>query len=382
MRKEAEVTKVIYWKWLVAFGCWTLLALVFASQAYYFYAANGNGKSWSDVLLWSFGSWYMWAAMTPLVLALASRFRFERRKWRAALFVHLTACVLFSLAHLVLQISTQAFMGNEFLVQTPLRVSVVFVFTKLIHLELLTYIGIVCISHVAFYFRRYHEREAETHKLAAQALKLEAQLVRSQLQTLQMQLHPHFLFNTLNTISELIHSDPKAADRMVARLGDLLRLALETQSAQEVSLKQELEFLEKYLDIERMRFHDRLTINMDVDPNSLDARLPNMILQPLVENAIKHGISRKPGASTIDINIKRDADKLRVRIRDDGTGLPAGWQTTGVREGVGLRNTRQRLEQLYSSGHRFELHDIAGGGVAAEMTIPYRVMASRMQDGG
>ena len=179
-----------------------------------------------------------------------------------------------------------------------------------------------------------------------------------------------------------MHRDTKAADRMVARLGDLLRLALETQGTQEVTLKQELEFLEKYLDIERMRFHDRLTINMDVDPQSLDARLPNMILQPLVENAIKHGIAARPGAGTIDINIKRDDGKLRVSIRDDGTGLPAGWQTAGVREGVGLQNTRQRLEQLYNGEHRFELRDIAGGGVEAEMTIPYRVMESRTQDEG
>ena len=382
MQKEAEVTRVIYWKWLVTFGCFTLLALVFASQSYFFYAASGDEKSWSRVLLWSFSSWYIWAAMTPLIFWLARHFRFERRRWGAALLVHLPACVLFSLAHLVLQILAQAFVGNEFYAQTPFRASFIYLFTKHIHLDLLTYIGIVGISHGAFYFRRYHEREAEAHKLAAQAHKLEAQLVRSQLQTLQMQLQPHFLFNTLNTISELMHRDTKAADRMVARLGDLLRLALETQSAQEVPLKQELEFLEKYLDIERMRFHDRLMIKMDVDPQSLDARLPNMILQPLVENAIKHGIARKPGAGKIDIKIERDADKLRVSIRDDGTGLPAGWQSAGVREGVGLQNTRQRLEQLYAGGHRFELRDAAGGGVEAEIAIPYRVMASRMQDGG
>lgn len=320
--------------------------------------------------------------MTPLVSALARRFRFERGRWRAALMFHLATCVAFSLAHLVLQISTQALIENEFYARTPFWSSFVFLFTKHIHLNLLTYISIVGISHGAFYFRRYHEREAEAHKLAAQAHKLEAQLVRAQLQTLQMQLHPHFLFNTLNTISELIHRDPRAADRMVARLGDLLRLALDTQGTQEVPLKQELEFLEKYLDIERMRFHDRLTIKLDVDPQSLDARLPNMILQPLVENAIKHGIARKPGAGTIDIKIERQDGNLRVRIRDDGTGLPAEWRTTGAREGIGLRNTRQRLEQLYDGGHRFELHDVEGGGVEVEMTIPYRVMSSRTQDGG
>ncbi len=380
MRSEARGAKANRWGTLLVLGVCTLLALVFASQSYFFYEASGDKKSWSDVLLWSFGNWYIWAAMTPLIFSLARRFRFERGRWHAALVFHLAACALFSLTHLVIQIATQALVGNEFYAQTPFRSSFVFLFTKHIHLNLLTYVGIVGISHGTFYFRRYHEREAEAHKLAAQAHKLEAQLVRAQLQTLQMQLHPHFLFNTLNTISELMHRDTKAADRMVARLGDLLRLALETQGTQEVPLKQELEFLEKYLDIERMRFHDRLTINIDVDPQSLDARLPNMILQPLVENAIKHGIARKPGAGTININIKRDADKLRVSVRDDGTGLPAGWQTTGVREGVGLQNTRQRLEQLYADGHRFELRDAAGGGVEAEMTIPYRVMASRTQD--
>ena len=361
-------------KQVVLFGCWTLIALVFASQSYLYYAATGEDKGWSRIFLWTLADWYIWALLSPLILILARRFRFEGGEWRDAIVVHTLAGVGFALVHLALQAVVQRTVGWANITgdDGSVRSLFIYLFTKKIHLDLLTYAAIVGMSHGAFYFRRYHERETEAHKLAAQTHKLEAQLVRAQLQTLQMQLHPHFLFNTLNTISELIHSETKAADSMVARLGDLLRLALETQSAQEVSLKQELEFLEKYLDIERMRFHDRLSVNLCVAPDTLDARLPNMILQPIVENAIKHGISRKPGAGTIEVSAERIDGNLQVIVRDDGTGLPAGWQQTGVREGIGLRNTRQRLEQLYSGHHHLELRDAPGGGLEVALAIPYR----------
>ena len=188
-----------------------------------------------------------------------------------------------------------------------------------------------------------------------------------------MQLHPHFLFNALHTISELIHRDPHAADRMVARLGDLLRLALEREAAQEVPLRQELEFLQKYLEIERTRFHDRLTVEVNVEPQVLDARVPSMILQPLVENAIKHGVTPRPEAGRVEVSAERDGRVLRIAVRDDGVGLPEGWQSGGLREGIGLRNTRRRLEQLYDGQQRFELRNRAGGGVEALLAIPFRI---------
>lgn len=350
------------------FGCWTLIALVFASQWYVYSAASGDATRWTRVFGWTLAEWYIWALFSPFILWLTRCYRFNAQGWRLALLVHLTAGVAFSLLHLELQAIVQQLTGWANIGQDSVWSSFIYFLTKKVHLNLLTYAGIVGISHAAFYYRRYHEREAQAHKL-------EAQLARSQLQTLQMQLHPHFLFNTLHTISELIHSDPKAADRMVARLGDLLRLALEREAAQEVPLKQELEFLQKYLEIEQTRFHDRLVVEMDVDPQSLDARLPNMILQPLVENAIKHGLAARPGAGKIEIHARRDDGMLRVRVCDNGTGLPANWQAIGVREGIGLRNTRQRLAQLYGQRASFELRNRAESGLEVMLAIPYHEMS-------
>lgn len=352
-------------KWLLAFGCWTLLALVFASQSYVYSAATGEDKGWKRVLAWTLVDWYIWAALSPFILWLARRFRFERGNWGTALLVHLGAGIGFSLLHLALQTCAQHFAAGQMPSHGTLWESVVYLFTKKIHLDLLTYAGIVGISHAASYYRRYHEREAETHKL-------EAQLARAQMQTLQMQLRPHFLFNTLNTLSELLHRDQRAADRMIARLGDLLRLTLESGTSQEVSLRQELDFLRKYLEIEQTRFHDRLTVDFKIDPISLDARLPNMILQPIVENAIKHGIATKPGAGRIEISAGREDGMLRVRVSDDGAGLPPDWKTAGIKEGIGLSNTRQRLEQLYDGKHKLEFSDARNGGAEVSLAVPFR----------
>lgn len=360
-------------RWLpVAFCCWTALALVFASQSYVYSAASGEGKDWTPVFLWTLADWYLWAALSPFILHLARRYRFECATWRRALLAHLPASVLFSLLHLALQAVVQTSTGWAKIEGASTADAFFYFFTKKIHLDLLTYWAIVGVSHAALYYRRYNEREAEAHRLEARAQGLEAELARSQLQTLQMQLHPHFLFNTLNTISELIHREPRSADRMVARLGDLLRLSLEREAAQEVTLKEELEFLQKYLEIERVRFQDRLTVEIDVAPLLLDARVPSMILQPLVENAVRHGIAMRPDPGRIEIGAQSDGATLSIRVRDDGTGLPEGWRANGIREGVGLSNTRRRLEQLYDGKHRLELRDVEGGGTEVTVEIPYR----------
>jgi LytS/YehU family sensor histidine kinase len=236
--------------------------------------------------------------------------------------------------------------------------------TKKFHMAFLTYWVVTGVSHAFEFYRRSRQSELR-------ASRLEAQLSRAELHALKMQLHPHFLFNTLNTISALVHRDPRQADRMVARLGDLLRLTLDNQGVEEVSLKEELEFLQKYLEIEQTRFHDRLTVELDVDPASLDARLPNLLLQPLVENAIKHGVSARPGAGRIEISARRENGTLNLRVRDDGNGLPAYSKPDCSRSGVGLANTRARLVQLYGPAQRFELANAEGGGCEVTISIPY-----------
>jgi sensor histidine kinase YesM len=202
-------------------------------------------------------------------------------------------------------------------------------------------------------------------------------LTLAQLEALKMQLHPHFLFNTLHSISALVHRDPDAADRMIARLGDFLRLTLENSGAAEVSLQKELEFLTCYLEIERVRFQDRLTTSVEVEPSALDSPVPNLILQPIVENALRHGVAQSSAPGRVEISAKRENGSLRIRVRDNGPGLN---RVTGSREafkeGVGLSNTRARLEQLYGESHRFEMSDAPDGGLLVTMVIPARAVAA------
>jgi two-component system LytT family sensor kinase len=191
------------------------------------------------------------------------------------------------------------------------------------------------------------------------------------LQALKMQLHPHFLFNALHSISALVHSDPDAADKMIARLGDFLRLTLDSAAAQEVPLRQELEFLNCYLDIERTRFRDRLTTEIHADPQVLDCRVPNLILQPIVENAIRHGVSQRAAHGHVEVRAARAGQALRLEVRDNGRGLPEGADAGRAKQGgVGLANTRARLQQLYGGDYRFELQNAPAGGAVVTLELP------------
>ncbi|HUF25427.1 MAG TPA: histidine kinase, partial [Gemmatimonadaceae bacterium] len=229
-------------------------------------------------------------------------------------------------------------------------------------LNLFSYFIIVAATHAVDYYRLYRERRVRAAELANQ-------LTSAQLQVLKMQLQPHFLFNTLNAIAELVHEDAEAADRMITRLGDLLRLSLDRSGEQEVPLRQELDFLGAYLEIEQTRFRDRLSIEMDIAPETLDASVPNLLLQPLVENAIKHGTSACAARGRITITATLRGGELRIEIRDNGRGLP---HPAVLREGVGLRNTRARLVQLYGDHHGFSLRNSTDGGAVVAIEIPYR----------
>ena len=227
-------------------------------------------------------------------------------------------------------------------------------------------------GQVIDYNRRLREEELR-------ASLLQSQLAMAQLQALKMQLHPHFLFNTLHAISALVGKNPEAADKMIARLSDLLRMSLESDGAQEVLLEQELEFLQGYLDIQKTRFGDRLSVVMDIDADVLHALVPNMILQPLVENAIKHGIAPRSSGGNIAITVSRRDGFLNIQIEDDGPGLPSQ-AASGITFGVGLSNTRARLEQLYRGAHRFELSNAAEGGLLVELEVPFRTSVQEDDD--
>jgi sensor histidine kinase YesM len=232
--------------------------------------------------------------------------------------------------------------------------------------NLFAYSLFVAVVHLMAFQRRV--RESELHSAL-----LQSQLSTARLETLKAQLHPHFLFNTLHTISELIHIDPNAADAMVIRLGKLLRLSLEYTNEAEVTLEREVEVLTAYLDLHRMRHGDRLTATIDVDQSLGRALVPPMILQPLVENSLRHGISRRAASGSISIVALRAGERLRLTVHDTGVGLP-----DHLVEGVGLSNTRTRLGQLYGPDHMFTLGPGATGGTDAVVELPLRFSSPRL----
>ncbi len=358
-----------------------LVALVFSALIFFAMSAESSAEAeaWSASWVLIFASqvvhWGLWIAFTPLILWLARRFPLPmeprreearatlRNRWGRWGLVHLGAGVGVGVVHLFLA-STGYFLIRPFPREEAgsfwgLFVGVCLTFMLI---DLLMYWGVLGVGYAVHYYRKY--KEGEVH-----ASQLKTQLAQAQLQALKMQLHPHFLFNTLNAISTLVRTNRnEAATDMIAGLSDLLRLTLESSDAQEVTLKQELEFLARYLDIEQIRFGERLQVKMHIDPQTLHARVPNLVLQPLVENAIRHGIAPRAEAGCIEIRAERTDGLLRLQVRDDGPGLPLDGP---LLEGVGLTNTRARLHRLYGSDQRVQLKNAEEGGAVVTLELPF-----------
>jgi len=350
-------------RWTLVFLFWTLIGLSFASQLYLSSYNAGRAISWSRAVGWSLGDWYVWAVVSLPIVQLARRFRFDDTNWGRNVAVHLAASAFFSLVYTLLRAGVGQLQSQ--LAGQPVSFAETFnpLLVKTFHLNLLIYWVIVSVNHAFGYYRQVQDRELR-------AAELEKRLVQAKLQALQMQLNPHFLFNTLHAISSLMHKDVEVADRMITRLSDLLRYALENTDAQEVPLRQELDFLRRYLEIEQTRFGDRLQVRMDIAPDTLDARVPNLVLQPLVENAIRHGIEPRARPGLIELRARRESGRLKLEVRDNGAGLPSDRKPE---EGVGLSNTRDRLRELYGDRHRFELGNAEGGGLAVCLELPLRL---------
>jgi two-component system LytT family sensor kinase len=351
-------------RWAIIFAVWTVLAFFFTGQLYYTRLLSERPMTWRDAASQQFIYPYLWAAGTILVLWLADRFPVEGARWLRSLLLHLLFATLF-----VFFISGTFQVIYHFLfIHGPAKHYEPWTTLQWIIYNSSENYGIygliVLLNQVSRYYRRFREGELR-------ASRLQTQLTRAQLEALKMQLHPHFLFNTLHSISALIHRDPEAADRMIARLGDFLRLTLENSGAAEVSLQKELEFLTCYLEIERVRFNDRLTTSLEVETGALDTPVPNLILQPIVENALRHGVAQSSAPGRVEISAKRENGSLRIRVRDNGPGLAGVTEPLNeLKEGVGLSNTRARLQQLYGASHRFELSNAPGGGLLVTLVIP------------
>jgi two-component system LytT family sensor kinase len=324
------------------------------------------GHSVFRLLFYQILYWNIWACFTPLILHLSKRFPLEHSLWKRNLPLHLLSFAAVMSVHalaataLYTAINPWGVMGNKapFLAQYKGRLLGGSTF------GLIVYGGILGAGYAVDYYRKYREREVQTSQL-------KAQLVQAQLQSLRMQLQPHFLFNTLNGIAGLVRNqENKAAVDMISGLSQLLRHALANSDRQEVTLREELDFLELYLDIEQMRFSDRLAVEMKIEPDTLEALLPNLILQPLAENAIRHGIAARVSAGTVGISARVQNGILQINVYDDGPGLPSAAATNG--HGIGLRNTRDRLERLYGPEHVFSVRNREPRGVLVTLSIPLR----------
>ena len=342
----------------------TLLTLVSTTLAWHFTVrVGGREAEWRSLLILNSSYWYLWALFTPLIVWLSQHFRFEWQGLLRALAVHLPSVAAFCFGHIAAMGGVQWWLasaaGRPFDWWDEVQHTTLHYFDW----EMMTYWTIVGLSHAVLYYRESKER-------ALRASQLETRLVEAQLKALEQQLHPHFLFNTLHAVSALMHKDVEAADRTLMRLSDLLRISLENIGRHEVTLQAELDFLSKYVQIEQTRFADRLVVRYDIHPDTRDALVPNLILQPLVENAIKHGVAKKAGQGHIDISAKREGAKLRLEVRDDGVGLSED-ALTALQKGIGVSTTRARLQHLFGADYRFEFHR-QPAGLAVIVGIPWR----------
>jgi two-component system LytT family sensor kinase len=352
-------------RWLVYFLIWTAVGLFFASYSPLWGSHVFKAPvRWDETLITNLTFYYIWACIAPLVLWLGRRFRFERATWFSSLLVHIPTSVVVSAAQLfIAEIVTQS------LSREPLKLYDAFreiqrTVAMYFHMNLLTYWAVLGAGYGREYYRKFRDREMR-------AVQLQAQLTQAQLQALKMQLHPHFLFNTFNTISSLMHRSVDEADRVLAVLGDLMRYSLQNVGVQEVTLSEELEFLKHYLEIEHARFGDRLKVKFDVDPEVIDEKLPNLILQPLVENSIRYAVAPRANGGSIEISARRDHRTLQIKIVDDGPGLPPGF-TLQTSKGIGLRNSASRMEQIYGKEQKFELANLSPNGLQITIVLPLR----------
>jgi sensor histidine kinase YesM len=367
-----RATKSKVWKLGLYFLGWTVLALFYFSQALAQKVVMRDPTPWWHYLaVWLIGV-YILAALTIGVLWLGQRFSIQRRNWVRRTALHLLFSFCFSFLDLAIAATIFPRLG---LLPTVFRnFSNTFGFLLVIdfHGSVIAYWTILACQAGFRYYREYQRREQEALRLELQASELKAQLARAQLSALKMQLQPHFLFNTLNTIAVLVRQGKgEVAEEMLGRLSDLLRCVLEDVEANEVPLRRELEYLRLYLSIQQVRFQDRLKVCISADPETLDAAVPQMALQPIVENAIRHGVGRLSSAGRIEITASLLDGNLMIKIEDDGPGFSQ--QASSGTDGIGLANTRARLKQLYDDRAQLLMSNREEGGASVTLLIPFHV---------
>ncbi|HMJ19903.1 MAG TPA: histidine kinase [Gemmatimonadaceae bacterium] len=346
---------------LLVFAVWTFLAAFSSSQTVVYLSQRGQPIVWRDMLTARFADWYTCALFTPLFFWMGRRYPIDRKSWRVMLPVTLavtSVCVVLKYSVLVpIEHALGLYLGS----------SIGGELARNFANESMAFWAVIGIVHAFEFNRRYREREVA-------ASDLRARLSEAQLEALRSQIHPHFLFNTLHGISTLMHRDVDAADSMLTRLSELLRLTMQHRGQDEIPLRDELALVGQYVEIMRVRFRDRLIVNHTIDPKSLDALVPQFILQPLLENAFDHGIARTPGPGSIAISVQIVGPKLEISISDNGLHVN-GYDAGAKKHGIGLANTRRRLEQLYGPEQSMSLEKLPDRGTRVVVAIPLHASA-------
>jgi two-component system LytT family sensor kinase len=368
--------------WGVSFAVWAFICVAATFTFWELYRSTEMPMPFMNTLGLELSQVLTYFPLTPFVFAFAMKYPIRRDNWKYRSLQYLAAGALFSLVHILLRGVTPFAMYNSKAHEWNSAIwnskthsfSIQLLALKRLYFNNLidditgVFVPIVLIAHAISYYFKFQDRELR-------ASQLEAQLAKSHLQSLKSQLQPHFLFNTMHSISALMLTDVRAADRMITRLADLLRMNLESAGTQITTLNRELEFVNCYLEIEQVRFEERLTLSFDIAPETLDAHVPLLLLQPLVDNAVKHGISRMTSGGSIWISSRIEDGDLKLEVKDNGPGFRTQASDRGC--GLGLRVTRERLETLYGENQSIELISPPEGGVAVLVTIPFAVSAEK-----
>jgi two-component system, LytTR family, sensor kinase len=365
--------------WVTSLGLWTSVGLAGGLSMYHFDRSLGKSVTLSSELILPVINYVIFGFLTPFLWGVAINRPIQRRNWVRLLLLYAFGAFIFCVAHVTLRglvypVWDPQVNGYSYAAWNPHTgaVSMRWILFRRLFLynfvddTVSVYLPILVVAHAQWYYRKFRDRELR-------ASQLEGQVAKAHLQALKNQLQPHFLFNTLHSISALMLTDVRAADRMMSRLSDLLRISLENEGIQIIPLSQELEFVNGYLEIEKVRFEDRLKVVFDVAPDTLDALVPHLLLQPLVENAVRHGISRRSANGEIRISVHHDNHSLYLRVKDNGPGMKDfGATQNQSKTGLGLRATRERLETLYAQEQSMEIRSAPESGVEVEVQIPFR----------
>jgi len=367
-----------HWRlWLIIMIVWALIGAAYAFNysyfAYLYVTIFRLHPSFGAMLVWELPYWFLWTILSPLVFWMTRRFRLERGHLLRNSLVHVAACPTLALIHRAVYLP----ICWELDVEAYRSLSLAQLYAKYFFFNLPNgFLCYVTILLAGTYYRYYQDEEMKISRLETEREEAQHRMTRAQLQAVKMRLQPHLLFNILSKISALIYENPDAAEKVLAQLGDFLRLTRDDSGAEEITLREESEFVRRYLDMQMVRFPERLTVLIEIADDTEEAMVPNLILQPIVENAIQHGIETRPGNGRVEIHSRRENEWLRLEVKDNGPGLGAAVTDQSPKRGLGFPITRERLEGLYPDHHKFLLTDAREGGLQVVLEIPYRLSST------